>query len=481
MFEVGYGDYPRPSSQPSASPSDGPSIAPFIPPATQYPSYQPSSSPVVSNGPSIRPTHMHQTPSTPTVATTTTIKKIKLESTSSFAIHAFEVRCVFNGTNVALAGQALQSSTFNDNEAKFGAHRAVDGDESTFFSTAAGGGQWWELTLQTAVQTVNVQILNRYCQKPSDPTQCLCRLSNAKLKLYDESDNIIEVRQLGNTCGVLSISEDFTPRLSTNEPSLSPSSHTQTPVEVDPTPGPSSNKTDDAVVALYDTDLKAPICLVMGKQCSSENLLAGSGLFEGVHRELNAPNIVDDCAGDNLTLLASSVYYQQDESVEKIVIRSIDEHVIQIGREIEIDISVWPTRSTSQRPDPGKWSIAHVYYTSNVETDNITWNYVWSEVVEPSLEMHTFTTRLALESKGSLDESTPPFRLMAVRVSYSYGAYKPDPCPVNKGFTDIDDLIFVASFAPPTSAPTVSPVSGSNRRSPWRIIWGIAVLYFYVN
>lgn len=115
-----------------------------------------------------------------------------------------------DGVNVAIGKQAIQSSTFET----FDASRAIDGSPTTFSNTAAGDSSpWWEVDLGRETLVEYVQILNRYCIDPSDPRDCLCRLSNATLSLLDKDHTYIATKSLADTCGILnagiSFSDDF--------------------------------------------------------------------------------------------------------------------------------------------------------------------------------------------------------------------------------------------------------------------------------
>lgn len=63
----------------------------------------------------------------------------------------------------------------------------------------------WSAPLLYSVLVGSVLIKNRYCQNPSDPNGCLCRLSSATISLADENGNIFAYQELGNTCGQLEI------------------------------------------------------------------------------------------------------------------------------------------------------------------------------------------------------------------------------------------------------------------------------------
>jgi hypothetical protein len=123
----------------------------------------------------------------------------------------FEVQVLSDGVNFALQGIATQSSTRNGDEIRFAAAHAIDDDTATFSHTETGAGAWWELDLQASIGIQSVKILNRYCGGASDTTsECLCRLSNATLELYDVSNNLVDTRYLGDTCGITTVLQEFT-------------------------------------------------------------------------------------------------------------------------------------------------------------------------------------------------------------------------------------------------------------------------------
>eukprot|EP00804_Cyclotella_cryptica_P004506 CCRYP_017646-RA/>CCRYP_017646-RA protein AED:0.38 eAED:0.38 QI:40/1/1/1/1/0.5/2/0/492 len=237
------------------------------------------------------------------------------------------------------------------------------------------------------------------------------------------------------------------------EPSNSPSTIPTT--STNPTSSPTT-KSNSLLVAVYNTSLHAPHCSNIGSSCSSGLLLDGSGsLAEDSRRESNAPNTIDDCKGDQETTTSSTInpIYHHDETIDKIVIRSLDEAPFRIGNEAELEVTVWSAQDTATRNNPNKWSVAHMYYAPAVAANNVTWKYIWSEVVASSQGEHKFTTRFNLESDLSLNDSSSATVTQAVRVSYAYAQYKPNQCPENIGYTDVDDLVFDVLFTQPTTAP----------------------------
>jgi hypothetical protein len=137
-------------------------------------------------------------------------EKVRLESTTGEQIAIFELQAYSFGTNVALQGTAIQSSDRFNGEV-LGASRAIDGNITTFSHTNDANASW-EVDLGGLYPINNILIVNRYCGIiPSDPLGCLCRLSNGTLTLLDKTESIVAVKNIGNTCDQLIVSESFTP------------------------------------------------------------------------------------------------------------------------------------------------------------------------------------------------------------------------------------------------------------------------------
>jgi hypothetical protein len=112
-----------------------------------------------------------------------------------------------SGVNVAPFEVASQSSTFK-NSTKFAASNAIDSDNTTFSHTNDASA-WLQVDLSSAVDVARVSIANRWCGDESDSTGCICRLSSASLTLLDVNGDVIGTKSLGNTCNVLTVSEEF--------------------------------------------------------------------------------------------------------------------------------------------------------------------------------------------------------------------------------------------------------------------------------
>ena len=158
----------------------------------------------VSDGSPITTSPTRQPTSTSTL-TCYNIRKIRLESTTGANIQIFELEALSSTVNIALWGTATQSS---DWDYKFRASNVIDGDESTFSHTKDSNAHL-EVDLGLSAIIDQVVIKNRWCRDSSDPHKCLCRLSDAKLVLLDNDDFILAEKNLGDTCGVLTITESF--------------------------------------------------------------------------------------------------------------------------------------------------------------------------------------------------------------------------------------------------------------------------------
>ena len=244
-----------PSSSPSSSPvatevTSSPTVS-----STTTPSSSPSSSPVAT------PTTDNPTTSPTVPLTCYNARKVRLESTTGENIQIFELKVTSAGENVALQGTATQSSDWND---RFTAVKAIDGDDTTFSHTNDSNA-FLEVELSEARSIDEVVIINRWCANAGDPHSCLCRLSHANLSLVDGDGSIIVTRQLGDTCGVLSISEAFVSDLgcvpTTEDTATTKSTNTNNPTNSpteSSTTAPSSGPTTNSPVTTPSSSTQPP-------------------------------------------------------------------------------------------------------------------------------------------------------------------------------------------------------------------------------
>jgi hypothetical protein len=146
-------------------------------------------------------------------------------------IAALEVKVISNlDMNIASGGVVSQSST-HKNDARFDASKAIDGDGNSFSHTdSSGTTAWWKVDLPGLSSEIkSVEISNRSCGN-DDATNCLCRLSDAKLLLLDSQGLVVSEVSLGNTCGQWTLGFDFADTISCSSetPSQSPASVTTT-------------------------------------------------------------------------------------------------------------------------------------------------------------------------------------------------------------------------------------------------------------
>ena len=88
-------------------------------------------------------------------------------------------------------------------------------------------------------------------------------------------------------------------------------------------------------LADFDSDFRAPRCETLGSSCDSgDTLLLGVGsLFQG-GPEPNAPNTLDNCIDSYDSV------FQRDESIDRLIVKSIDGGIMTAGRMIEVEATV---------------------------------------------------------------------------------------------------------------------------------------------
>lgn len=173
---------------------------------TSSPTTSPTSVP--STSPSIRPSASPS--SSPSISCFPKASRVKLQSLTGALIHVFEVQVYSSGNNVASGKVASQSSTFK-NKTEFGAQKAVDGNRVTFSHTAVDDYvPWWEVDLGEMYIIDSVKILNRWCGKLDDPSNCLGRLSHAAILLFTNQRQWVSTTFLGQMRGVSEFEHKFT-------------------------------------------------------------------------------------------------------------------------------------------------------------------------------------------------------------------------------------------------------------------------------
>jgi hypothetical protein len=137
------------------------------------------------------------------------VRSIRIKSTTGEPIQMFELQAfTTSGLEVATGKVTTQSLTFKDDNVKFGASNAVDGNNSTFCHTNDASSSW-EVDLGGDYGISYTSIQNRWCGGTSDNSNCLCRLTNAELSLLDVEGEVVSSVTVGNTCGTLTVRNDF--------------------------------------------------------------------------------------------------------------------------------------------------------------------------------------------------------------------------------------------------------------------------------
>jgi hypothetical protein len=300
-------------------------------------------------------------------------RKVKLQQAASGTyVQLFELRAISTmGINVAQGKSASQSSTFeNPIGISFSASKVIDGNTNTFSHTGFNDPvPWLEVDLESIYEISSVRLLNRWCKSPSDPSNCLCRLSGATLLLLDDFGEEIISTAIRNTCGQseLEFTFDQWPEFCqdpTTSPTFAPTSKPSTYPSLSPTDMPSSSPSASSMpslwpttkpssapstsasptfigpqVAKFDSVLRAPRCKSISTSCDTGSLIVGRGAMPPA--EPNHPNTIDGCVDGNAGNFAIR------NSLDRIVLRSgdIDEDdsdiALNIGGRATIVVTVF--------------------------------------------------------------------------------------------------------------------------------------------
>lgn len=201
--------------------------------------------------------------------------------------------------------------------------------------------------------------------------------------------------------------------------------------------------------AVYDPANGAPHCEVVGKSCSSGNLLVGRfGLSGG--SEPNSSNTLDDSED------GSSGTYQSDESLDMITVSSLNGGPLTAGQLFNIKVDVWAWST-------GTSDSADFYYTNDATATPIVWTYLNTlGAGGPDRRTLTLPADLYSPSDPSYGYTLSNGPNQAVRVRFRWSGSE---CPGgewncnNGNYDDIDDLMFTVAPAAPGASSTAS--------SPW--------------
>lgn len=189
--------------------------------------------------------------------------------------------------------------------------------------------------------------------------------------------------------------------------------------------------------ALYNPTLGAPFCAGIGASCDSGTLLERSGHM--TPPEANQPNTVDGCLDGS-----ESLKHLKDESIERIVVSTVDGQPMVPGARVRVEVTYFPYGS-------GRSERLLIAYTS--------------DGLNPSATFHELPTYLP--TQGGLQTHTVEYTLPSgpvhrVRARMAHVHYT-DRCD-GYGYYDVDELVFrvgsVASYSESLRAPACSGPTG---------------------
>lgn len=195
------------------------------------------------------------------------------------------------------------------------------------------------------------------------------------------------------------------------------------------TPVGGGNGPQDAV---YNSGLGAPSCAVAGSECDSLALLNGRA---NLGPEPNQPNTLGSCTD------GTSGSYHSDESVDKIVVSTLDGGDFSVGDTVQVDVTVYAYST-------GSSDTLDLYYAANANSPS--WVLIGSTTA-PGGGVRTMSSTYTLPS-GSLQAVRANFRYQGSASTCGSGNYD-----------DTDDLVFAVEGGGANTAPTVTitaPTSG---------------------
>ena len=170
--------------------------------------------------------------------------------------------------------------------------------------------------------------------------------------------------------------------------------------------------------AAFDVGLGVPACAVAGSSCDSVGLLDGRG---SVGPEANASNTLDGCTDGN------SGSYHGDESIDRMVVSSLDSSDFVEGATVRIDTTVWAYST-------GSSDTLDLYYAA--DASNPAWVLIDSIVPSGGGEQTI-----------SANYNLPAGSLQAIRANFRYQG-SPSTCG-SGNYDDTDDLVFAVGTAGP--------------------------------
>lgn len=190
-----------------------------------------------------------------------------------------------------------------------------------------------------------------------------------------------------------------------------------------------------ALVATYNSTLKAPTCGSGGKSCDTGSSLINSrGTMSTA--EPNQPNTINASCADG-----TSGTYHSDESLDRLAVATADGTALAGGKSVTITATVWCYNSTDS---------LDLYYANNASSPS--WTLIKSQACTVSSKSASMTASYTLPSTGAQQ---------AIRGTFRYGG-SASACGANSGYDDHDDLVFGVSQVGDTVAPTASITAPAN-------------------
>jgi hypothetical protein len=195
-------------------------------------------------------------------------------------------------------------------------------------------------------------------------------------------------------------------------------------------------QTCTVATAAFDTTLKAPGCAASGCGCDTgATAINGRGTMTSGN-EVNRPNTLGGTCVDG-----NSGTYHGDESIDRMVIKSVDTGNLAVGKQATIEVTVWCYSTTSDYLD--------LYYTTNA-TSAPTWTTIATGITCPGTGARTISRTITLGSTAGKHAVRAQFRYTGTAGTCTSGSYN-----------DRDDLTFsVAASATSFSQAKPGPAAG---------------------
>jgi alpha-tubulin suppressor-like RCC1 family protein len=171
-------------------------------------------------------------------------------------------------------------------------------------------------------------------------------------------------------------------------------------------------------VAVYDSYVRTPVCYASGVGCDSGVLLDGRA---GLGPERNAPNtLVGSVCADG-----TAGGYHSDESLDRLLIRSVDGTPMRQGRAVVVEATVWAWAG-------GGSDVLDLYYTS--DAFNPSWTFLTTLTPQGS-GMQKLNATYTLPMGSGVQAIRGVFRYGGMRSTCTGGTYD-----------DHDDLVFIVNM-----------------------------------